>query len=467
MRYTVESDPWENQMTRVIGNGEIFIEGARRPLDLVIEGDTIAALVTRGTGPSDAELIDATGLVVLPGGVDVHVHTRDPGYTHKEDLTTCTRAAAAGGFTTIFGMPNLDPPTMTTDDLDAVLELYSSKSLVDYNHNPAAKVLDQIAPMADRGIAAYKIFMVVDTGRSYPHPSAIGVHDHGELYQAMKEVAKTGLRLMVHPHDQSIMDVVEQGFWAAGDRSPWAYGKTLAADNGLIWDTATATLLRLAEATGCKLHVVHTQTQRQIEMIEQAKQRGVDVSSETNHWTIFLGTEEDIKEQGVYVLSYWVPPHHQAAVWEALRDGRIDMLSSDHAPHTREEKEVGWTDAWAAHTGTPGIQDQLPLMLDAVSQGKLGLDRLVDLISAAPARIFNIDKKGSLAPGSDADIVLVDLERTWTITDDAVESKIGWTPYNGRSVTGAVVRTLVRGTDVYADGAVVGIPGHGKQVVIT
>ena len=127
---------------------------------------------------------------------------------------------------------------------------------------------------------------------------------------------------MVHPHDQSIMDVVEQGYWAAGDRSPWAYGKTLAAGDGLIWDTATATLLRLAEATGCKLHIVHTQTARQIEMIEQAKARGVDVSSETNHWTIFLATEEDIKEQGSYVLSYWVPPHHQRAVWEALETGR-------------------------------------------------------------------------------------------------------------------------------------------------
>lgn len=432
----------------------------------MIEGESIAALVTRGMGPTDADFIDATGLVVLPGGVDVHVHTRDPGYTHKEDLVTCTRAAAAGGYTTIFGMPNLDPPTLTTDDLDAVLELYASKSIVDYNHNPAAKLPEQISSMAERGIAAYKIYMVVDTGRTYPHPSALGVHDHGDLYEAMNEVAKTGLRLMVHPHDQSLMDVVEKGHWAAGDRSPWAYGRTLAAENGMIWDIATATLLRLAEATSCKLHIVHTQTSRQIELIEEARQRGIDVSAETNHWTIFLGTEENIKKQGSYVLSYWVPPQHQHAVWDSLRNGSIDMLASDHAPHTREEKEIGWTDAWAAHTGTPGIQDQLPLMLDALDSGKLSLERVVDLTSAAPARIFNIDKKGSLAPGSDADIVLVDLDRTWTITNEAVESKIGWTPYHGRSVTGAVVRTLVRGRDVYANGKVVGVPGHGKQVAV-
>lgn len=453
-------------MRRVIRNAEVYVEGRLRPVDILIDGEQVGALLARGAS-ADGDEIDGSGLVAIPGGIDVHVHTREPGYTHKEDLVTCTSAAATGGYTTIFGMPNLDPPTMTTDDLDAVFDMYAAKSIVDYNHNPAAKDLDQIPAMAERGIAAYKIYMVVDTGRTYPHPAAIGVHDHGELYRAMQVVEKTGKRLMVHPHDQSIMDVVEQGYWAAGDRSPWAYGKTLAAEDGLIWDTATATLLRLAEATGCKLHIVHTQTARQIEMITEARERGVDVSCETNHWTVFLATEEDIKEQGSYVLSYWVPPHHQAAVWDALADGRIHMLASDHAPHTREEKEVGWTDAWAAHTGTPGIQEQLPLMLDAVNSGKLTFDRLVDLTSGAPARVFGLPSKGSLAPGSDADIVLVDRTRQWTITNDIVQSKIGWTPYHGRTITGAVERTMVRGTDVYADGAVVGSPGHGRKVDVT
>ncbi len=449
-------------MKRVIANGTCFVEGALRPLDVVIEDDRIAGVVSRGGGPSDGEVIDATGLTVLPGGVDVHVHTREPGYTHKEDLITCTRAAAAGGYTTIFGMPNVDPPTMTNNDLSAIFDLYEEKSIVDYNHNPAAKLLDEIPKMAEQGIAAYKIYMVVDTGRSYPHPAAIGVHDHGALYQAMQAIAETGLRLMVHPHDQSIMDVIEQSYWSRGDRSPRAYGETLAAGDGLIWDTATATLIRLAEATGCKLHIVHTQTTRQIEMIAEARDRGVDVSAETNHWTIFLGTMEEIEKQGSYVLSYWVPDHHQEAVWNALESGSIDMLASDHAPHTREEKEIGWEDAWAAHTGTPGIQYQLPLMVDAWQKGKISLPRLVDLVATAPARIFGLDQKGRLAPGTDADIVLVDPNREWTISNDSVLSKIEWTPYDGRRVKGAVARTLVRGQDVWVDGEVVGEPGHGR-----
>jgi dihydroorotase (multifunctional complex type) len=434
-----------------------------RPLDVVIDGETIGALVSPGEGPTDAEVVDASGLSAIPGGVDVHVHTREPGYTHKEDITTCTQAAAAGGYTTIFGMPNLDPPTMRDPELESVLGLYASKSLVDYNHNPAAKLPDEIPVMARRGIAAYKIYMVVDTGRSYPHPSAIGVHDHGELYKAMKAVAATGLRLIVHPHDQQIMDVVEQGYWDEGDRSPGAYAKTLAVDDGIIWDTATALILRMAEATGCKLHVAHTQTGRQIEMIDAARARGVDVSAETNHWALFLGRWSDVEEQGSYALSYWVPPHHQKAVWEAMEKGTIDMLASDHAPHTREEKEVGWTDAWAAHTGTPGIQYQLPLMVDAFNRGQISMRRLVEAVSVAPARVFGLERKGSLQPGSDADVVLLDMDREWTITNDSVLSKIGWTPYDGRAIRGSVVRTMVRGTDVWVDGEVIGVPGHGRQ----
>jgi len=448
---------------RVITGADVFSDGALRPSDIVIDDDTITDVLTPGSRIEDAEVIDATGLTAIPGGVDVHVHTREPGYTHKEDITTCTEAAAAGGYTTIFGMPNVDPPTMRTEDLEQVLDLYRTKSLVDYNHNPAATLVDQIAPMAELDIRAFKIYMVVDTGRDYPHPSAIGVHDHGQLYQAMQAVADTGLRLMVHPHDQSIMDVVEQGYWKDDDRSPQAYAKTLAVGDGIIWDIATATLLRLAEATGCKLHIVHTQTIRQIEMITAARARGVDVTSETNHWAIFLGSWDDIETMGSYALSYWVPDHHKAAIWQALENGTIDMLSSDHAPHTREEKEIGWEDAWAAHTGTPGIQHQLPLMVDAYHQGKLGLDRVVDLCATAPARAFGLDRKGSIATGKDADIVLLDLDREWTITNESVLSKIGWTPYDGRTCKGAVVRTMVRGTDAWIDGSVVGTPGHGRQ----
>jgi dihydroorotase (multifunctional complex type) len=444
----------------VIG-GTVVSSSGRVAADVLIDGGRVVALTNRGWDGQATETIDASGKLVLPGMIDVHVHTRDPGYTHKEDISTCTAAAAAGGVTTIFGMPNLAPPTVTARDLDDVFALYAEKSIVDYNHNPVPTAGETEA-MATAGVSAFKVYMVVDTGRGYPHPSGTGIHDHGHLLQMFEDVAVTGRVFMIHPHDQAIMDLVEQRYWSQGDRTPEAYAKTLAAYDGLIWDTATATLIRLAEATGCRLHIVHAQTRRSIEMIRAAKAQGIPVTTEVNHWALFLGTWKDIETLGPYCLSYFVPDHHRDAIWEGIADGTIDLVASDHAPHTREEKDIGWKDMWAAHTGTPGIQYQLPLLLDAAAGGRLSVERVVELTAEAPARVFDLARKGRIAPTYDADIAVVDPEASWTITNDDVLSKIGWTPYDGRPVTGRVTHTLVRGQTVYANGRVVGEPGYGQ-----
>jgi dihydroorotase len=446
----------------IVGGSVVSGSGVRLA-DVLIKDGKVAEVQSAGSGPYDSDrTISADGNLVMPGMIDVHVHTREPGYTHKEDITTSTQSAAAGGVTTIFGMPNLDPPTTTVDNLQDVLDLYAQKSLVDYNHNPVP-VHREVPGMAGLGVAAFKVYMVVDTGRTYPHPAGTGIHDHGHLLEMFEDVAETGRVFMVHPHDQAIMDLVEQRFWNEGDRSPAAYAKTLAAYDGLIWDTATATLLRLAEATDCRLHIVHAQTSRSIEMIRQAKERGVRVTAEVNHWALFLGSWQDVLELGPYCLSYWVPDHHKEAIWEGISDGTIDIVSSDHAPHTREEKEVGWTDMWAAHTGTPGIQFQLPLLIDAVKRGQLTLERVVQLTAESPAQSFDLGTKGRIEPGYDADIVVVDAEQSRVLTNDEVLSRIGWTPYDGREIRGTVLLTLVRGREVFADGAVTGEPGYGKQ----
>jgi dihydroorotase len=451
---------------RVITGGRVVTADGIRPADVLVDDGRIAGLVAPGTAPSDTrEVVDASGMHVLPGSIDVHVHLREPGYTHKEDITTGTEAAAAGGVTTVFGMPNVNPPTVSRELLDEVLAIYDEKSLVDYNHNPAATDPDQIEPMAAAGIAAFKIYMVVDTGRTYPHPAGTGLHDHGRILEVMERIAPTGLPFMIHPHDQAIMDHIEQSYWARGDRSPQAYAKTLAAYDGVIWDTAVATIIRLAEATSCRLHVVHAQTPRTLEMVRRAKSDGVAVTAEVNHWALFLARWEDIERLGSYALSYWVPDEARAACWEGLNDGTFDIIASDHAPHVREEKDIGWTDAWAAHTGTPGIQYQLPLLLDAAHRGLTTVARAVDLACTRPAEIFGLAEKGRLAPGCDADIAIVDLDAEWTINDESVLSRCGWTPYAGRSCRGQVVRTMVRGEDVWVDGEITGKPGHGRHAV--
>ncbi|SFR90754.1 dihydroorotase [Agromyces sp. CF514] len=431
--------------------------------DLLVHGGKVAGVVARDVAVDAERTIDASGRLVLPGMVDVHVHTREPGYEHKDDILTTSRQAAAGGVTTMFGMPNLKPPTVDVETLTDVFDRYTSSSIVDWNHNPAPTKFDEIVPMAEMGINAFKIYMVVDTGRDYPHPSGTGIHDHGHLLEIMDRIAPTGKRFIVHPHDQKLMDYIEGAVLASGDNTPEGYASAYAAREGVIWDTAIDVVLRLAEASGCPVHIAHIQTRRSIEAVRRAKANGVDVTCEVNHWAPFLSTWEDVQTLGPYALSYWVPDENRLAIWEGMRDGTIDVASSDHAPHTREEKEIGWTQMWSAHTGTPGIQYYYELMLDAVNRGELELERVVEMVAEVPADKFGLaGVKGSLEVGADADIVIADMAHEWTITDDDVLSKIGWTPYNGRTISARIERTLVRGHDVYADGVVVGEPGFGK-----
>ena len=452
------------RIDRVIENGDVVSGSGVINADLLIAGEKVAAIAAPGSVPlhESVERIDATGKWVLPGMIDVHVHLREPGYVHKEDISTCTQAAAAGGVTTVFGMPNLNPVTKTREILDELFDLYDAKSVVDWNHNPVPSELAEVEPMAEAGVAAYKIYMVVDTGRDYPHPSGTGIHDHGHLLRMFEAIRPTGRPFMVHPHDQAIMDTIEQSHWDRGDRSPAAYAQTLATHNGLIWDSAIAVLLQMAEATDTKLHIVHMQTEGSIELVRRARERGVKVSCEVNHWALFLSQWSDIEKLGPYALSYWVPDHHREAVWEALNDGTINMLSSDHAPHTREEKEVGWEDCWACHTGTPGIQEQYPLLLDESMNGKISLTRVAEVVAEEPATEFRLSEKGFLKPGYDADIMIFDPNDKTRHSADGVLSKCGWTCYDGRVTRGRIHRTMVRGRDVYVGREVVGEPGWGR-----
>ncbi len=450
-----------------IAGGTVFTPSGPIEADVLVEEGRIAGLVARGLEISGMRrLVDASRKAVLPGMVDVHVHTREPGYTHKEDLVTCTGQAAAGGVTTIFGMPNLDPPTTTPAALEQVLALYRSRSIVDWNHNPAATIPAEVEAMATTGVRAFKVYMVVDTGRTYPHPAGTGVHAHGDLLRMMDTIAPTGLRFIIHPHDQSLMDYIEGDYLARGDNTPQGYARAYAEREGVIWDTAVGVLLRLAEAAGCRVHLAHMQTRRSIDAVRRAKASGLPVTCEVNHWALFLSRWEDVERLGPYALSYWVPDDAREAIWEGVRDGTIDLLSSDHAPHLREEKEIGWTKMWSAHTGTPGIQYQYPLLLDAAVRGKLPLERAVEMVAAAPARAFGLEaSKGGIVPGRDADLVIADLNHPWTITNAGVLSRCGWTPYDGVECRVAIERTFVRGTEVFADGKVVGQPGWGRMAV--
>lgn len=432
--------------------------------DVAISDGRIASISQPGFHQNAGEVVDASGLTLVPGFVDMHSHHREPGFTHKEDIRSVTAACAAGGVTTTVAMPNVYPPPNTPDVLRDMFALYEKSAIVNWNVNPAGTIISEIPRLAGMGIAAFKVFMVVDTGRDYPHMPGIGVHDHGQLLAIMEACAEADVPLMVHPHDQALMDHVEQQFWDRGEHDASAYAKAYAAHDGLIWETAIGTLLRMQAATGVHLHLLHIQTAGSVDLIRQAKDRGQRVTAEINPWALFLGHKwENIERLGSYALSYWVPERNAPALWEGLRDGTIDIVATDHAPHTREEKEVGWQDGWKAHTGTPSTQFYARMFLDAVHRGELSLERVVEACATAPARLFRLAGKGEISVGADADLVLVDTERTATVTDVEVLSKIGYTPYAGQTYTGLPIRTFVGGRTVFDAGVVTGQPGGGVQ----
>ncbi|MGQ3003780.1 MAG: dihydroorotase [Hydrogenophaga sp.] len=454
-------------MDTLIRHGLIVTPQGRRVASIGIQGGRIAGIYEPGAEPEAREVIEADGLAIVPGAIDMHSHHRQgslPGFEYKDTIHTSTLQCAAGGVTTSVAMPNVQPPPNSLELLERQYDIYRSDAIVDWNFNPAPTISEEMPGMADTGIAAFKIFMVVDTGRDYPHMPGIGVHDHGKILEIMQRCAELNVPLMVHPHDQALMDVIEQKFWDRGERDALAYAKAYAAHDGVIWETAIATLLRLQRASGCHLHILHTQTAGSVELIRQAKAAGQKVTCEINPWALFLGCEwSAIQRLGSYALSYWVPEKNVPGLWEGLRDGTIDIVATDHAPHTREEKEIGWTDGWKAHTGTPSTQFYYSMFMTAALEGKISLERVVEACSAKPAELFKLANKGALTVGADADLVLVDLNREYEVRDEDVLSLIGWSPYAGRKLKAKPVRTIVRGTTVYLNDQVIGQKGFGQH----
>ena len=423
--------------------------------------DLDPGLDTAGAGT----IIDATGLDVLPGAIDTHSHHRDPGFTHKEDITSATSAAALGGITTSIGMPNVQPPTTTPERYAELIASGEQKAIVDFNHNPAPTQREHIAELAAMGALGFKVYMVVDSKRSYPHMPGLGVHEHGALLQISEMVAAAGRVLMVHPNDQSILRVLEERAWAGGDFGFRNYAYAEAALDGVVWNVAVAVLLEVQRATSVPLHVLHMMNPGMIRLIGSAKADGQDVTSEVNPFALFLSQLDAISHLGPLALGRCIPSPWLDALYIAIADGTIDVLGSDHAPHTLAEKEVGWKNMWQAPSGTPQLQHYLPRLLTETVTGKLQIADVVRITATNPARRFGLyPRKGALIPGADADIAIVDMRAAKPVCDDNLASKAGYTPYAGMNLYGSVVTTLVRGTVVADNGEITVDPGYGLFV---
>jgi dihydroorotase (multifunctional complex type) len=422
-----------------IENGWIVKETTAAPVNILIADERIIAVGPSVEPTVDAEVVKASGLLVLPGLIDAHVHLREPGGEHQEDLISGTRAALANGITTVLGMPNTSPPTIDAPSLTNVISLAAKKAVCDYGFFVGATPNNAVEAATLADAIGLKMYMGSSTGSLLV--SSFGAqYTHFKTYPPQRPIA-------VHAEDESAM----QWFARQGQRRP-----PICA----MLDTARA--LVLAEYLGRRVHICHLSTVYELKLVQAAKARGVPATCEVAPHHLFL-TDEATWKLGP--LAKMNPPLRSAAERDALWDNLpwIDAIASDHSPHTLEEKQAGVA---AAPAGVPGLDTMLPLLLTAVSQGRMLLADLVRLTSTGPARIFGLAHKGHIAPGYDADLVLVNPETQWTIANDSLWTKCGWTPFSGWRVKGRVEKVYLRGRLAYANGDVLVEPGYGKSIKI-
>ncbi len=420
-----------------VTGGTIVTPEGRFRGDIGIRGETIAAIAAPGALGPAREVLDATGLHVLPGAIDVHVHFREPGMAHKEDWDTGTAAAAMGGVTTVFEMPNTFPPTATPEALAQKFAL-AAKARVDFGLYGllAEDNIQHLEGLIEGGAAAFKCFMGNTTG-NLPSPST------GAMLEGFEIIARHGHRISLHAETASIMAWRQQRLMAAGKNAPLDH---LAARPAVVAIEAVARAAILAEWTGARIHVLHISSADELRPLREAQARGVDVTGETCPCYLMLDTDDYARLGPVIKVNPPVrEPHHKEAIWEALRDGTIGLIATDHAPHAPEEKTRSVI--WQADAGFPGVETQMPLMLTAVNEGRISLEHYVRISSENPAKAFGLyPTKGAIAVGSHADLALVDIAQEGVVDQaklHSVRSRI--TPFHGQALRGLPVHTILRG----------------------
>lgn len=420
----------------ILKGGMVVSPQAVETKDILIEGSRITAVGhTLEVQAPQAESISVAGLTVFPGLIDAHVHLREPGGEHKEDFHSGTSAALAGGVTTVLAMPNTNPPIVDQGSLNKALSLARSKAVSDFGLFIGGTPDNAIEAAELSDAVGLKLYVGSSTGNLLVDqlPAQIA---HFEQYPHDRIIA-------VHAEDEAAV----QYFAARGQRRP-----------PICAALATAHVLTLAEQFNKHIHICHVSTAYELDLIKMARERGLDVTCEVAPHHLYLSTEDEIKLKALGKVNPPLrDPNEIDKVWERL--SVVDMIATDHAPHTLNEKASD-----NPPSGMPGLETMLPLLLKAVSDGRMTLPDIARMAAQRPADVFGLVNKGQIAPGYDADLTLVDLEAHWTVENSHLFTRCGWSPFEGWEMRGQIRQVYLRGQKVFENGRVLASAGYGQQV---
>ncbi len=441
----------------LIRNGLVIHPYSRCRCDLYVEDGVIRA-IGKGLDVPAEERIDASGKIVLPGAVDEHVHMREPGLEYKDNFTNGTRDALMGGVTTVLEMPNTLPPVDSATRLLEKKSILEKKAYVDFGlygviHD---KNLSEVEPMINAGTIGFKIFLGPTTG-NIPSPST------PVIYEALSITAQRRIPVAFHAEDWEMVRYFTEKVKASGRSDPAAH---MYARPPICEELAIRKLAVLAGHTGARILIVHMASCEALEALREARDKGIEIYGETNPHYLLLDSS-DYEKYGNFMKVN--PPIreaiHRECLWRGILEGVITNIGSDHAPHSIEEKQ---RNVWSAPGGFPGVTTLLPLMLDQALRDKISLERLVELLSTNPAKLFNLyPKKGCLHPGCDADIVIVDPGGETIIDKEKMHTRNKYTPFHGWRLKARIEYVILGGRIAYANGEIIGGPsGRSLQPLL-
>ena len=441
-------------------NAKIWINGEIIEGDVIIKNGKISKIGKETSHNKCDESIDAKGNLVIPGIVDLHVHFREPGFTHKEDFYSGTKAAAAGGVTTVLDEPNNKPVTSNLEALKAKINLVERKAFVNYLFNVTvfSGHLEEIDKVANYGVKSFTVFDEIGD-------KSTGLNDTGVLYEALMKIKEVdGLALMNCRESDLIVHNINK-IKSEGKNHLKDYNNHFPH---VAESIGGAKRILLAKQTGVRTHLREVSTSETVDMIRKFKPYMKNTTSEIRPDYLFLNIEST-SELGPFAQQ-WTPirtRHDNRALWKALNDETIEISASDHATHTSEEKEKGLDNIWESPPGLPAIESMLPLLLTAVNVGKTNLNRVIESLCVNPSKRLGLfPRKGSISVGSDADVVIIDLKQKSIIRGEDSFSKNKWTPYEGWETVGLPLTTILGGVLVYNQGEITAEAGSGRFILI-